>query len=240
MGRKSAANKLKIAGASPLKSYYTEVPRLVWAMCRNPFDLALWMVVKGIAGDDGECYLGRNDLAALAMMSAGQVSESRRYLIEAGLHKGEFRRDPGFPNRVWRLSIPDLWNENFEWSKAHAKIRVRVAFKTQQKSEVKAKRCLGPAHDDSDLSENSEFAEKDDQKVVGTYQNARSNRIENPAKIGVRVKWRGKVLPEPSPTDGEVSPIDEGMSPTDGKVSAPDGEVSHTDREGSPTDTKKI
>ena len=33
------------------RKYYTQVQRLVWAKCRNPYDLSLWIVIKNIAGD---------------------------------------------------------------------------------------------------------------------------------------------------------------------------------------------
>jgi len=64
-------------------------------MSRTPYDKVLWDVIKGVAGDDGECILSREDLAALAMMSTGQVSRCSKYLMSVGLLYGKFKRDPG-------------------------------------------------------------------------------------------------------------------------------------------------
>jgi hypothetical protein len=114
--------------------YYTITPRLVWALSEDPFDLALWMVVKDIAGENGSCILAREDLAALAMMSEGMVSKSRDRLISKKLLNGKLQRDPGYPQEVWHLTIPDFWEANVRWARMYPTIRSRVEFKKAQKS----------------------------------------------------------------------------------------------------------
>jgi hypothetical protein len=132
--------------------YFTVTPRLVWALSSDPFDLALWVVIKDIAGERGECILAREDLAALAMMSAGQVTISRDRLLSRGLLKGEMRRDPGYPQEVWHLSIPDFWEANVRWALMYPTIRARVEYKKEQKriKELEKQRAKDPSlHDDS-------------------------------------------------------------------------------------------
>lgn len=132
----------KINDASKDKEYFTITPQLVWALSRTPHDLALWNVIKMVAGDDSECILSTPDLATLAMMSTGKVSDCRKYLLEAGLLSGELRKDPGYPQPVWHLTIPDLWLANAEWRQEIGdKLKDRIEYKRQQKEslhEVKA------------------------------------------------------------------------------------------------------
>lgn len=145
---------IKAKDASRERMYFTVTPRLVWALSEDPFDLALWIVIKDIAGDDGECILARDDLAVLAMMSSGQVSKSRDRLLDKKLIKGELRRDPGYPQGVWHLSIPDFWESNIRWARMYSTIRSRVEFKRLQKDSRRVKEpSQGDASGDSSRSD---------------------------------------------------------------------------------------
>ena len=95
--------------------YFTMTPHIILALCRDSYDLAVWTAVKTIAGENGECILATDDLAALAKCSHGKLSNARAYLIATGLLSGELRRDPGYPQPVWHLSVPDLWPRNMAW-----------------------------------------------------------------------------------------------------------------------------
>ena len=97
------------------RKYFFMTPHIVLAKCRDAYDFTLWSVIKTIAGESGECILPTNDLAKLCGCSHGKIVSSRAYLITAGLLTGECRRDPGFPQPVWHLQIPDLWPENVAW-----------------------------------------------------------------------------------------------------------------------------
>jgi len=108
------------------------------ALSRSTYEYTLWGIVKEVAGEDGECFLSTQDLAALSMMSTGQVSKARKRLIAEGLLEGELRRDPGYPQPVWHLNVPDLWAANLEWVKAHPGIKNRVAYKKAQKAQKKS------------------------------------------------------------------------------------------------------
>jgi hypothetical protein len=109
--------------------YFTINPRIVKYYSRSPYDYALWDTVKEVAGDSSECYLSTEDLAALSGMSAGKVSECRKYWIELGFLDGEIRRDAGYPQPVWHLTIPDLWSKNIKWAENHLSIKSRIEFK---------------------------------------------------------------------------------------------------------------
>lgn len=100
------------------RKYFTLVPHIVFAHARDAYDLAAWLAIKTIAGDNAECIMATEDLATLAGMSTGKFSSCRAHLLAVGLIDGEIRRDPGYPQPVWHLRIPDLWPENIRWREA--------------------------------------------------------------------------------------------------------------------------
>lgn len=128
--------KNEIKNKSSDRQYFTVIPRIVWAKCRNVYDKSLWETIKTVAGDDKECYLSTSQLAVLSMMSVGQVSKSRKYLLSCGLLKGHIIKDVGYANAVWHLSIPDLWEENIKWAKKYSSIKNRIKYKKEQKETV--------------------------------------------------------------------------------------------------------
>lgn len=141
------------------RKYFVMVPRIVLAMCEGPHEYILWSVIKDIAGDDRECYLSTEDLATLSMMSTGSVSKYRKSLVEKGLLRGEIRRDPGYPQPVWHLQIPDLWPRNVDWSMKHKKIKERIAHK---KSLHLVKPSAGEGGTPTDETKNIEKKIKED------------------------------------------------------------------------------
>ena len=116
--------------------YWVQTPLLIWARSLDPYDLALWFTIKAVAGEDGECILSTEDLATLSMMSVGKVSQCRSRLIELGLLEGEVRKDPEYPQPVWHLTIPDIWEDNVKWARSHKSIKAKVSHKTLQRSEI--------------------------------------------------------------------------------------------------------
>jgi len=117
------------------RKYFVIVPQIVWALAHDTYDLTLWCVVKMIAGEKGECYISTEDLATLAMMSTGKVSQCRKRLLETGLLMGEIRRDPGYVQAVWHLTIPDLWRRNLELREALGdSLKARIALKDGEAS----------------------------------------------------------------------------------------------------------
>lgn len=132
-----SGTKTKIAAETTDRKYFIVTPQLVWALSRDPHDLTLWTVVKMIAGDHGECFLATPELAALAMMSQGKCQDSRRYLLDIGLLEGELEKDPGYPQPVWHLRVPDLWPRNLAWrEKLGDKLKDRIAYKVEQYAEA--------------------------------------------------------------------------------------------------------
>jgi hypothetical protein len=107
-------------------------PQLVWAVCENEHQFMLWSVIKMVAGEDGTCILGSRDLAALAMLGMGTMHQARQDLLRLGLLEGEISRDPGHPNAVWHLRVPDLWAANHAWREARPSLYDRIEYKRAQ------------------------------------------------------------------------------------------------------------
>jgi hypothetical protein len=116
--------------------YYIMVPQIVLALCDTPYEYALWSAIKCIAGESGECFLATDDLAAMAMMSTGKCSQSRKSLIDKGLLIGSIRKDPGYPQPVWHLTIPNLWSANREWREENPSLLDRIELKKEQKKSL--------------------------------------------------------------------------------------------------------
>jgi hypothetical protein len=126
--------KIKAHDKSNDRKYFIVTPRLVWALCEDPYEYTFWSIVKDIAGEEGECILARDDMAILAMMSAGKASQCRDRLIAKKLLVGELKRDPGYPQSVWHLTIPDFWEANIRWARTYISLKDRIAYKRDQRS----------------------------------------------------------------------------------------------------------
>lgn len=144
-----AGHDVRVKDESNDKKYFIITPRIVKAYSRNSHDFALWDTIKDIAGESGECYLNTGQLAILSGISTGQVSLSRRYWIKIGFLKGEIRKDPGYSQAVWHLSIPDLWAKNIEWCEKHLKIADRIEFRKAHKSLHPVKAIVKPSPSES-------------------------------------------------------------------------------------------
>lgn len=130
-------DKNAITNDSGDPKYYILTPQIVLARCDTPYEYTLWNVIKNIAGELGECFISTEDLAILSMMSTGKCSESRQSLIAKGLLTGELRKDPEYPQPVWHLTIPNLWQENTKWRESHQSLKDRIKLKKKKNEEYK-------------------------------------------------------------------------------------------------------
>jgi hypothetical protein len=191
-----AHEDVRVKDESNDRRYFTITPRIVKAYARNPHDLAFWETVKDIAGEEGECYLNTEQMAILGGMSTGQVSKSRRYWLKIGFLKGETRKDPGYSQSVWHLSVPDLWAKNVEWCERHPKIEDRLAFRKVHKSLHRVK--PSPSEGKPSPSETKKMLIKKNHKlgdlVDGFLDLAQSPGIKRDARIDSILSYLGGKL----------------------------------------------
>jgi len=175
------------------RKYRIEIPHLVWASVRDPYELSLWVTVKMIAGESGSCFMSTTNLARAAKMSRGKVSECRRRLIEANLLEGGIMNDPqGKGQGVWRLVVPDLWKENVVWREAHHSMESRLTYSErvhhmnpspdEPKSSPHERKC-SPGEPKKNLLRIN-HKEVDDDSAAEIFSTALDNYLIKPSEIG--------------------------------------------------------
>jgi hypothetical protein len=122
----------KIIDNSNDHKYFVLVPRMVLALVDDAYELALWTVIKDIAGDEGTCIVGVRDLATLGMMSTGKAHQLIHTLMSKQLLFGNLVKDPGKHSQVWHITVPDIWRRNTDWSIHHRSLKGRIKDKAEQ------------------------------------------------------------------------------------------------------------
>lgn len=168
--------------------YFTITPRLVWALCTDPFEYTYWSVVKDIAGENGQCILARDDLAILCMMSAGKASACLQSLIAKKLLIGDFRRDAGYPQPVWHLRIPDFWEANVRWARKYISLKDRISFKREQAAALNAMKKRASSGDGSkEASSGDEGGSPHDGGV--SPDDTKKNVFKNQLEKSIYTNW---------------------------------------------------
>ena len=113
------------------------VPQIVVVLSRDPYDFMVWSVIKMIAGEKGECWIGDRQLGELCGMSSGKVHDCRMYLMKVGLLQGRLEKRDTTRHPVWHLAVPNIWKRNIEWREKHDKIGERIAYKKKNRTKWK-------------------------------------------------------------------------------------------------------
>ena len=107
-------NENRLGNQSDEGMFYGQIPRIILAEKRDAFDVAFWVAVRDIAGNNGTCYVSTKHLALWAGMSEGKAADCRDYWIAKGFLVGELRTNSK-GNQYWDLVIPKLWMKNKDW-----------------------------------------------------------------------------------------------------------------------------
>lgn len=94
------------------RRYYTQVPNMVDDAGLSPYAFRLYVHLKRVAGDDGNCWQSTGTLASACKMSAGMVTKAKIELQDKGFItiKQVAHENPGRAYHI--ISIIDLWVEN--------------------------------------------------------------------------------------------------------------------------------
>ena len=109
-------HKSRITDEGPLHKYRTEIPNTVirGLKSRNLSTDAKWLYVylKSVAGDNGQCYQSTTTIAAASGLSRAQVSRARKELSTANLIR---ITQPKHKNREpEQIRIVDIWPVNMQ------------------------------------------------------------------------------------------------------------------------------
>ncbi len=105
--------KLKFIDESNDREYFTMVPNYILNHS-SPFDQALYLHMKRIAGENGSCWASKKELAKRCKMSIGQVVKSLKYLLDNGWVKFDGLR-PGNTKPSHAYTIVDIWKLNVDF-----------------------------------------------------------------------------------------------------------------------------
>lgn len=94
------------------RRFRTEIPNIVDDMDLDPYSFRLYVHLKRVAGDSGQCWQSTKTLAKACRMSAGEVSKAKRVLLSQGLiqviEKPNLRGGKAFHE----IHIMDVWPKN--------------------------------------------------------------------------------------------------------------------------------
>lgn len=103
------------------KKYFTIIPNYVLESELTPSETYLYLQIKKVAGEKGECYLSRKSLCEKAKISNGSLSRSLRRLCDNGFISPNIKKQiktKGGLQYVGTYFINDIWAlNNFEMSK---------------------------------------------------------------------------------------------------------------------------
>jgi len=130
------SNHTRLKNESNDRNYFVMVPGSV-LLQTDPYECRLYSIIKMVAGENGECILNTKELALLCGFGHGTVSEARQRLIEKGLIAGAFKKDEGFSQPVWHLSVVDVWEENGVFMAKIKRLKQKIEY---MKMQLKAKK----------------------------------------------------------------------------------------------------
>ena len=113
---------VEVRDTSDLRKYRTEIPNIIDEILINPYHFRVYCKLKRIAGQNGKCWSGNNELADLCGMGLTQYKKSKKFLSEP------FEELGGRPlivitnsklsngtNAHSVIEIVDIWEDNFTY-----------------------------------------------------------------------------------------------------------------------------
>lgn len=130
-------NKHSVKDDGDPRKYYAAIPNIVFKIGLNPFEIALYVHLKQIAGEDGTCWKSTATLAKETSMGAGTISKVKALLAAPRPELGNKAlitvtaemQNGGKANHS--ITITDIWPENMG-----ELARVRLAKATRSRPEV--------------------------------------------------------------------------------------------------------
>jgi len=96
----------------PSRKYWIQLPNMIDDSDLDPYEFRLYVHLKHVAGDEGQCWQSTETLATHCNMSAGKVSQAKQSLTERGLITISHQKSKhgGKPYHI--ITITDIWVQN--------------------------------------------------------------------------------------------------------------------------------
>lgn len=94
------------------RRFYIQVPNLIDDMNLSPYAVRLYLRLKRVAGEKGECWQSVRTLAKACKMSVGTVTNARRELFNAGLIAIQNTDNPHGGRDFITVTIKNIWAKN--------------------------------------------------------------------------------------------------------------------------------
>jgi hypothetical protein len=105
--------------AKPAPRFFFQTPNIIFELGLSSRELALYLVIRRTAGDDGSCWRSTRTLARMAGMSTGSVSNAKRqlsrpFLVLHGKALIQIRKIANSRGGKARdeITIVNIWSEN--------------------------------------------------------------------------------------------------------------------------------
>lgn len=114
----STEQEIQIEDLSNDKSYFTQIPNIIYRMGLGPYVIAYYSILKSIAGDRATCFMSQKNLARLVGCSDKQISLMNKFMSQPfkilnGKSlirlKTQKRNGEYLPNII---QVVDIWSEN--------------------------------------------------------------------------------------------------------------------------------
>lgn len=102
----------KISDAGDARKYFTIIPNMIDDADLSVYAFRLYVHIKRVAGENGNCHQNIKTLADACRMSQGMVTKARRELAEKNLITIERVENPHGGYDYMHIRIADLWKEN--------------------------------------------------------------------------------------------------------------------------------
>jgi hypothetical protein len=96
------------------RSNFTIIPNMIDDLDLSPFAVRLYIHLKRVAGEDGECFQSGNTLSKSCKMSVGSIHNAKKELVDKGLVKVEVKKSTYATgaNTYHLITIVDVWAKN--------------------------------------------------------------------------------------------------------------------------------
>jgi len=196
------ANKHSVKDDGDSRKYYAAIPNIVLRIGLNPYELALYVYLKTVTGEDGVCWKSTATIAKDLSVGSGTISRTKILLSQPREALGgkpliaisTEMQNGGHPNHA--ITITDIWPENMA---ELARVRMGKATRSTQEQRV-PQAAAAPSSGETtrstdDYKEEPIKKNQEEKKELSAhvrlmdFLSSKIGPIPNGAKEGKAIKW---------------------------------------------------